>query len=286
MPSQDNKRTVRNLIIFTLLVLASGWLGRWADVVTGSPSSEQGLGMLIWIAAPLVISFLLRALAGDGWQDLGIRPAFKGNGLWYAISILVYPLCATLILVTGLLAGVISLSGSAGVGTLVPAFGLLLLPQLLTNIPEEFGFRGYLAPKLMGLSSKLGLNMLVVHILVGLVWGLWHVPYLAAITPYTNASPLMLLLRFLPATMAVSIIYGEIRLMTDSVWPAVIMQTAGGAFIGSIMSSNFVTMSGGAWVFMPVIEGGLMIVLCTVVGVGIYVWRIRAKTFGLGIEGV
>jgi membrane protease YdiL (CAAX protease family) len=284
METHTERRTVRNLIIFTILVLASGWLGRWVDGITASPSPQQGLGMLIWIAAPLVISFLLRALAGDGWQDLGIRPAFKGNGVWYAVSILVYPLCATLILVIGLLSGVISLSASAGVGTLLPAFGLLLIPQLLTNIPEEFGFRGYLAPKLMGSSSTLGLNILVVHILVGLIWGLWHLPYLAAITPYTTESPLTLSLHFLPATMAVSIIYGEIRLMTDSVWPAVVMQTAGGVFIGAIMSSSFITSSSEAWVLMPVTEGGLMIVLCTVVGIGIYVWRTKGNAFSLGTE--
>jgi membrane protease YdiL (CAAX protease family) len=275
MPSQDNNRTIRNLIIFTLVVLASGWLGRWVDGLTNSPSAQQGLGMLIWIAAPLVVSFLLRALVGDGWRDLGIRPAFKGNGVWYAVSILVYPVCASLILVIGLLSGAISLSASASLDTLVPVFGLLLIPQIFTNIPEEFGFRGYLAPKLMGFSSGPGLNILVAHILVGLIWGLWHVPYLAAITPYTTESPFTLALHFLPATMAVSIIYGEIRLMTNSVWPAVIMQTAGGAFIGAIMSSNFMTISGEPWVLMPVTEGGLMIVLFTVIGVGIYGWRIN-----------
>jgi membrane protease YdiL (CAAX protease family) len=276
METRNNKRTVRNLIIFTILVLASGWLGRWVDAVTGSPPA-QGVGMLIWIAAPLVISFLLRAVAGDGWQDLGIRPAFKRNWAWYAVSILVYPVCATLILVIGLLSGVISLSASASVGMFVQAVGLLIIPQILTNIPEEFGFRGYLTPKMVTLSPRHGpgLNILVAHILVGLIWGLWHVPYLAAITPYTTESPITLLLHFLPATMAASIVYGEIRVITNSVWPAVFMQTAGGVFIGALMSSDFIIISGGLWVFMPVIEGGLMIVLFTLIGVGIYGRRIK-----------
>ena len=268
MGTHNNKRTIRNLIIFTILVLASGWLGRWIDALTGS-SSSAGMGMLIWITAPLVISFLLRALAGDGWRDLGIKPAFKGNGVWYAISILVYPLCATLIVVIGLAAGVISFSASATGGMFVQAFTLLLVSQILTNIPEEFGFRGYLAPKMYGLPS----NTFVAHVMVGLIWGLWHTPYLAAITPYTTESLTTLLPRFLLGTIVASIIYGEIRLLTNSVWPAVLMQTAGGAFIGALMLDDLITISSRTWLFTPVLEGGLLIIFFTLIGVGIYLRR-------------
>ena len=268
MGTHNNKRTIRNLIIFTILVLASGWLGRWIDALTGS-SSSAGMGMLIWITAPLVISFLLRALTGDGWRDLGIKPAFKGNGVWYAISILVYPLCATLIVVIGLAAGVISFSASATGGMFVQAFTLLLVSQILTNIPEEFGFRGYLAPKMYGLPS----NTFVAHVMVGLIWGLWHTPYLAAITPYTTESLTTLLPRFLLGTIVASIVYGEIRLLTNSVWPAVLMQTAGGAFIGALMLDDLITISSGTWLFTPVLEGGLLIIFFTLIGVGIYLRR-------------
>ena len=70
---QDNKRTIRNLAIFTFLVIALGWLGRLLDYLKGSAPGE-GVGTLIWIISPLGVSFLLRAFAGDGWRDLGIRP--------------------------------------------------------------------------------------------------------------------------------------------------------------------------------------------------------------------
>jgi membrane protease YdiL (CAAX protease family) len=268
-----NQHIVRNLTIFIILVLASGWIGRWVDALTDSTSSE---GMGIWIVAPLVISFLLRAFAGDGWQDLGIRPALKGNGLWYVVSILVYPICAMLILVIGLALGAISFSASATLGMFGQAFALLLVSQILTNILEEFGFRGYLAPKLY----KLNLNIFVAHVLVGLIWGLWHIPYLAAITPYTTESLTTLVPRFLLGTIAASIVYGEIRILTDSVWPAVLMQTFGGTFISAIMLDDLITISGRAWLFTPVLEGGLMIVFFTLIGVGIYLWRTR-KTNGI-----
>jgi len=70
--TQSNKHTGRNLAIFTFLVIALGWLGRWLDYLMGNTHS-QGIGQLIWIIAPLGTSFLLRAFAGSGWKDLGIR---------------------------------------------------------------------------------------------------------------------------------------------------------------------------------------------------------------------
>jgi membrane protease YdiL (CAAX protease family) len=269
MEAQTTNRTLRNLTIFTVLTLASGWLGRWVDGLSGQPPSLAGMGALIWLTGPFVVSLLLRAFAGDGWQDLGIRPAFRGHGLWYTTSILIYPLCATLVVGIGLAAGAVSFSSSASFGMFSQAFALLLVPQLLTNIPEEFGFRGYLAPKLYALP----LHIFVAHVLVGLIWGLWHVPFLSAITAYTTESLASLLPRFLLGTVAASIVYGEIRLLTNSVWPAVVMQTAGGAFIGSLMLDNLITISGGGWFFAPVLEGTLMIVLFTLIGFTIYLLR-------------
>ena len=262
MGTQNNKRTIRNLIIFTILVLASGWLGRGLDTLAGNPPSLEGIGSLIWITAPLVSSFLLRILAGDGWKDLGITPNFKGNGLWYSLSILLYPFCATFIVAIGLVVGGISFSASTSIGLFVQTLALLLLPQILTNIFEECGFRGYLAPKLY----TLPLNSFVAHLLVGLIWGLWHLPYLEAITPYTTESLTTLLPRFLMGTIAASVVYGEIRLRTHSVWPAVLMQTTGGVFIGALMVDGMLTISSAAWLFTPVLEGGLMIALFGLVG--------------------
>lgn len=260
---------MRSITIYTMLVLASGWFGRWLEALAGD-TSEEGLGMLIWIASPLIISLLLRALAGDGWRDLGIKPAFNGNGLWYGLSIVVYPICAALALIIGLAIGVTALSAAANVSALLQAASLLLVAQLPTNIAEEFGFRGYLAPKLY----QRNMNTLVAHILVGLIWGLWHLPYLTTITPYTTESLTTLLPRFLLGTIAASIVYGEIRIRTNSVWPAVLMQSAGGLLIGALMSDGLIMISSMAWLFSPVLEGGLTIVLFALIGISLYRWRI------------
>ena len=267
-PSQNNRRTVRNLAIFTFLVIALGWLGRWLDSLVGSTAS-QGLGMAIWIISPLAVSFLLRAYAGDGWKDLGIRPAIRGNVLWYAISLLVYPVCVTLILVIGLALGAVSFPGFS-LTLFVQAFAIILVPQAIKNIFEEFAWRGYLAPKMY----KLGLNVFVAHVLVGLIWGAWHLTYLRAITPYSTESLATPISRFLVGATATSIVYGEIRIATDSVWPAWLMHTVGAAFVGALMLHGLFRISSGMeFLVAPVVEGGLMIVLLTLVGVGIHLLR-------------
>jgi membrane protease YdiL (CAAX protease family) len=271
VPSRSHKHTVRNLAIFTFLVIALGWLGRCLDSMMGSAPGE-GIGTLIWIISPLGVSFLLRAFAGDGWADLGIRPHIKGNVMWYVVSILVYPACVTLVLVIGLALGVVSLSGLSpdSLGLFVRAFALALVPQFIQNIFEEFGFRGYLAPKMY----TLALNVFLAHLLVGLIWGVWHLPYFSFVTSYTSENLATLVPRFLVGTMAVSIVYGEIRLLTDSVWPAVLMQTAGGAFIGALVLNDLAQLASGTeFLFAPVLEGGLIIVLFTLIGVGIHLVR-------------
>jgi membrane protease YdiL (CAAX protease family) len=264
--NQGNGRTVRNLVIFTFLVIAFGWLGRWVDVLMGSASPEESLGMLLWIIAPFGISLLLRAFAGDGWGDLGIRPKIKGNVLWYTVSFLVYPVCAILVLLVGRASGTVSFSGFS-LALFVGAFASVIGFQIIKNIFEEFAFRGYLAPKMY----KLGLNVFVAHVVVGLIWGVWHLPYLRAITPYTTESLATLVPRFILGAVAASIVYGEIRLQTDSVWPAWLMHTVGAVFIGGPMAYGLYGISSGMeFLFAPVFEGGLMIVLFAVVGVGLH----------------
>jgi len=225
--------------------------------------------MLIWIITPLGVSFLLRAFAGDGWKDLGIRPAIKGNILWYIISILVYPICFTLIFVIGLAFDVVSLPDFSSV-LFVQAFAFILVQQATKNIFEEFAWRGYLAPKMY----KLRLNVFVAHIVVGLIWGAWHLPYIRAITPHTTESLATFIPRFLVGTIAASIVYGEIRILTGSVWPAVLMHTVGGAFVGALLLKELIKMKDGMeFLFSPAIEGVLSIVLFTLIGIGLYLLR-------------
>jgi hypothetical protein len=128
------------------------------------------------------------------------------------------------------------------------------------------------------------LNVFLAHLLVGLIWGVWHLPYLRVITPYTMENLATLVPRFLLGMLAVSIVYGEIRILTDSVWLAVLMQTVGGISIGALVLNDFIQVASGTeFLFAPVLARGLIIVLFTLIGVGIHL--ARRKTQGENLPG-
>lgn len=83
--------------------------------------------------------------------------------------------------------------------------------------------------------------------------------------------------RLLAGAIAASIVYGEVRILTDSVWLAWLMHTIGAAFIGNL-NGLFIVSSGTEFLIAPVLEGGLMSVLFTLVGVGICRLRKRRTT--------
>ena len=89
---------------------------------------------------------------------------------------------------------------------------------------EEIGWRGYLLPHLSALGRR-GLP------LSGLLHGIWHLPVLL-LTPYYHhaGNQLIVVPLFLASLTLTGVFYGELRLMTGSVWPATIAHTAGNSF--------------------------------------------------------
>lgn len=273
-----NRTTIRNLGIFVILVLASGWLGRGLDALMGNPSAES-LGMLVWIVMPLVVSLLLRTFAGDGWKDFGIKPNFRENWVWYIVGILVFPVLTALVLILGAGLGFITFPNLSlnALGLLVQALALGLLPQFVKNIFEEGPWRGYLAPKVY----SLGLNDFVGHGIVGLVWGAWHIPYYLFFldrTLLSNFTTLDLAV-YIPLAIWIMIswamVYGEIRLLTNSFWPAVLMHTVEDAFLIQLFAGNHIQIIPGTdWLISPM-NGLLMSFLFMAVAVGLRQFRKR-----------
>lgn len=272
MQDQRNGRAIRNLAIFVILVLASGWLGRGLDTLMGNPSAES-LGMLLWIITPLGVTLLLRTFGGDGWKDFGIKPNFKGNGMWYMVAILVYPLLTAMVLIIGGSLGLITFPNFSlnTLGLLLQTFALGLLPQFIKNIFEEAPWRGYLAPKVY----SLGLNDFVGHAIVGLVWGAWHIPYYlffldrAILSNFTTLDVAVYIPLAIGVMVSWAIVYGEIRLLTNSFWPAVLMHMVEDAFLIQLFTGNHIQITPGTdWLVSPM-NGLLMSVFFIACGVGL-----------------
>jgi len=278
MKSKDVKRriTVRNLTIFTIVVLLSGWIGHALNVLMDT-SSEGGLGMLLWLIAPLIATLCLRAFAGDGWHDTGIKPLFRGNVKWYVLSLFIFPVLTLLGLFIGDIFGWITFSGF-NVSLFLQIFALGLIPNFLKNIPEEFVWRGYLTPKL----ASLKINDFSLYLIVGLIWGVWHIPYYLyfldseIIKGFTSLSLEVFIPLCIVTMIAWTIVFVEIWFLTKSIWPAVLMHMVEDAFINPLVLDSSFQISGGNDLLIHPVVGIISIMLYTVVGLSLR--RIRLKT--------
>lgn len=73
------------------------------------------------------------------------------------------------------------------------------------------------------------------------------------------------------------IVYGEIRLLTNSVWPAVLMHTMRNAFIDTLILKKFIEIRAGySFLMMPSPDGIFSIVFTGIIGFWLY--RIRVKS--------
>ena len=276
MHTQNRKRTKRNLIIFIVLVLGLAALAGVVEPLTVPPGAEpgtSGLGQLLWIIAPLGVMLLLRIFGGDGWDDFGLRPNFKGNGFWWLVSVLIFPAVIAISVLIGALVGGLELDvnmSSAFVAALLTG----LISAMIKNVFEEFAWRGYLAPKVYAFRmndlnmNAFGANVWLSHAIVGMVWGAWHLPFVFVFWPYLTPDMLWYFIPLLlVGTFSQSVVYGEIRLATGSVLPAWVMHTIGNGIGNTLLLSGFIRLGPGRelW-FSPGAEGLISIILMFAVG--------------------
>lgn len=105
-------------------------------------------------------------------------------------------------------------------------FQALLISPLLNAIStfgEEFGWRGYLQPKLMPLGSRKAV------LLTGVIWGIWHWPVILMGYNYGTSyfgAPFLGPLAMVWFTLSLGVIFGWLTIKAESVWPAVIAHGA------------------------------------------------------------
>jgi membrane protease YdiL (CAAX protease family) len=276
MMESDRKRLLRNVVIFSLCTIGAGWLGAGLNHLLNLTDPNQNLGMLVFLVLPLMVSLLLRAFGGDGWQDIGFRPNFRGNAWAYALSLLAYPAMIAIILGAGVLAGATSFIRSDW-GVFGQLVGISFVGNLFKNIFEEFSWRGYLTPKF----KALGLSNMANHLLTGLIWGCWHIPYWlflldrATLASFTNLGLGWLIGLSLVAIFPTAILFGELRLKTGSTWPALLIHSVANALTLVLLVNGFISLKTSLEAIFTPGMGGL---LGTVLVAGLGVWLYRRKT--------
>lgn len=238
-----NKRTLRNVILFSFVAVVCGWVGVGVDKLLGQPSNLESLGALIFISSPILCMVLLRLFGGDGWKDLPLKPNFRRNARWYLFAIVVYPVVIGITLFVGKLFGWVDVS-KFSIAAYFPVFIAAFLPQCLKNIFEESVWRGYLTVKVEQLTQ----NEWLVYLVVALVWQVWHLPYylillddayLASFFPFGNV--LFVVTSFVVIGVW-TIMYTEIFFLSRSLLLVVLMHAIEDS-LNPLISDGFAVVS-------------------------------------------
>lgn len=266
MEPAKKKNAIWYIVIFSLLVTTLAFI---SPLLGGSPSSP-GLGFIIWGSAPILSALLMRFVTKD-WSDAGLHIRIRKNAPWYALSILIYPVLMVLTLKIGAALSISSISGfsmTAYITTALTALPVFFFFALF----EEFGWRGYLVPKL----ASIGINEYLGHAIVAIVWATWHLPFIQELTwLYTSEDLLTFIPRLYLGAFAFSILYDEIRRITDTFWPAVVMHAISNSF-GHPLAANYVTLATDkAYIGSIGFDGLFMIFFFGIMGIAVSWWRTK-----------
>jgi membrane protease YdiL (CAAX protease family) len=249
--------------IFSVLVLC---MSVGAALLIKMLGLTLGYGLAaVWSFTPTVAALIMLLIvtrdgySKEGWKSLGLH-RLGLNVWWIAFGVtLLITVAASAILWATPLASFVVPEG----GILNPVINLLMLVVIYTltfALGEEIGMRGYLQPRLMSLGRTRAL------LLVGLVWGTWHMPlyyFMAKLFPVGNV--LLFLPLFYGTIVAASFIFGYLRIYTGSTWPASIAHAVHNA-AWSVLAMLTATSSPALVNLYLVGDYGILILIGTVIG--------------------
>ena len=260
----------RNLIIFTVITLTSGWVGVWLDTLLRDQAGDDTLGMGLWLILPLLTALILRIVSRD-WKDPGIKPRFKGNTKWYLSALAIYP---AITVVTVGLAVIFNHIDRLSLNSFFTLSLTAAVSGAAKNIFEEFAWRGYLTPKLIDLK----MNDWLLYLISGIIWALWHAPYYLVFLSdsYFESSPrISFVLSACILLPCWTIMYVEIYRLTKSVWPCVLMHAIEDAVPTLLTTGGFIVFLSGKDLWWNPVTGVTATILFVIFG--LFLRRIRIK---------
>ncbi len=243
----------KRIIVFLICAFSISWITALVIYLTGgltnSPvvikSASVTLAALLlastYMWGPAIANILTRTITKEGWNDMLLKLDFRASwryilAAWIGTPILVM-LGSALFFVflpsyfdTGLanltsqLSAYIEGSDSSAVYQFLliqVIYAIIASPilNLISTFGEEFGWRGYLLPKLQVFGEKKAV------LLTGVIWGVWHWPVILMGYNYGfdyTGFPWLGLLMMVLFTTVVGIFFAWVTTKSKSVWAAVI----------------------------------------------------------------
>jgi uncharacterized protein len=269
--------------LFYALIIGAGHVGAGAGLYVAG---------LMW--SPALAAFVMVRLRRLDVRSLGLG-SFGGR---YALVAYVTPLAYAAIsyaLIWSLgfgffpdPAAITSLSMHLGWHISQPAafvplyFALLASTKMIESLAhalgEEIGWRGFLAPRLVG---RLGFTWGT--ILLGAIWAAWHLPLLL-FADYNSGTPWWFSFPcFTVLTIGLSMIMTWLRLVSHSVWPCAILHASHNLFIQGFFTP--LTGARGGYTKYAIDEFGMAlpgVILLFALGF----WSMRKRAIGRGGDGL
>lgn len=228
------------------------------------------INMLTPLLAGLIMLFIVTR---DGHTQEGRTSLGLGRlGLrWWGLALILPPLVLLwsygFVWITGLAR---LTPPTSGLSALLLDFFLNLAAAILLGFGEEFGFRGYLLPRLMELGVKRAL------LISGFLHGVWHLPIIL-LTPFypTQGNLFIVIVLFLLTLTTAGVIYGYFRLASDSVWLPTLFHGAFNAF-WDLFASITIAVSPVATQYLSG-EAGLLTFLGTAVAAVYFMYRLQHR---------
>jgi membrane protease YdiL (CAAX protease family) len=228
-PAQVGAWSGRAIVLFVVLAFAWSWGIGFAAVQ--AKASSPALNVALMISAgfgPSLAGLVVVAIFGHpvgllGWARRCLN--WRVGWRWFLLAFLAPPavmVCA-LALHIALGAAFPELHATTQIPFVIANFGLVLL--IGGPLGEEFGWRGYLMSAL-----TVRTNWRIASLVVGIVWGFWHLP-LFFITGTAQAH--MPIAVFLLNILGGSVLFGWLFQRTQqSVLPALVLHTSLNASAG------------------------------------------------------
>jgi membrane protease YdiL (CAAX protease family) len=238
---EPKSKTLREIIFFLVLTVILSSLAYIpiirAGTINGGQSNLAGLLMLSpGLAAIITLMIFERSLLPIGW---------KPGKIQYLILGLVIPIIYCLIEY-----GLVWLTGRGTYnGQFPPNFPIFLATMLfnstLSALLEEVGWRGFLVPKMMKLTS-----FTTTALITGLIWAVWHYPLIIFSDVRLGNTPLLYsLISFTIFVIGISFATAWLRIKSDSVWTAALLHGSHNLFMLHVFNT-LTTDSGGTWLLL------------------------------------
>ena len=200
---ETKKQDLKRVIIYIVITFALTWLYAIfliypianGEALNGIPSLATQLVVAAAIFCPAIGVLLTRLVTKEGFKDAWLHPHIKGNIktyllAWFGPALLTF---------TGMVVYFLLFPGNLDLGfsyftatleaagapmeTLPIPIGLLMAVQcvqalfmapalnFVTCFGEEWGWRGYLLPKV-----SMHFSTVPTLLITGIIWGLWHAP--------------------------------------------------------------------------------------------------------------